>query len=726
MLEHSRGQVPKAQRGNYQTLLNNALREHLRRPLLARGYLEQVEKMEAATLFREKSPSERQVLAIFRAEMIAREQASWRELFAGFDRLKAITYSSGLDLILELTEMFREVEVTFGSERILSREHAALEQASHLARGYTFVDAVTDQKAFLETLAAELGKSARALMPRVADGTLRFRLLRKMPSHEKLYLLASDDKYRVITGSANLSLAALSGRQKEIYIVFDGEDAYRAFDEYYARDAGEAAAVAADCLLVPAADGEAPQPRTAPIPVTDVPCVQMLSAGIAIVEDRPKPPSTGLTAEALKLASVEGARLRGLELNGTKDGKTVITATSFFRAYRAHQTAPTDGANEDRMARAIIAIDTGEVFLDDNPWLGPQSELRAEEIRADATLMVEYLSSFAYFFGNADGAIKSYWTFLSWLYAAPVAPWLRQAAVLNSGDPLVYPVFGILYGRPNGGKSWFSEIAASSMFGPVWKQLRGTSFTANRVLGLREQLGAIPLLIDDVNRDRFTREVPDLVKFDRERASLYAPVILSTNKQVSAVSPDIRKRAVVCLIDAAIPDQQSTSKEIAHRAHAHIGTSLYRAYLRRLLPLIAPMREQIAERPMAPPDLIELSSTVLRDLIADYLKSAPNWMRTVTNGERLAMNDRPLLDQLNDLAANQEERLSINRKAGEVALNFGGDNVQANNFEKLVPAFALKRRFADTVTIDLRALEKIYGQQAFSRRRGWLSRLFGR
>jgi hypothetical protein len=40
------------------------------------------------------------------------------------------------------------------------------------------------------------------------------------------------------------------------------------------------------------------------------------------------------------------------------------------------------------------------------------------------------------------------------------------------------------------------------------------------VLGLGEQLGAIPLLIDDVNRDRFTREVPDLVKFDRERASL--------------------------------------------------------------------------------------------------------------------------------------------------------------------------------------------------------------
>jgi len=93
------------------------------------------------------------------------------------------------------------------------------------------------------------------------------------------------------------------------------------------------------------------------------------------------------------------------------------------------------------------------------------------------------------------------------------------------------------------------------------------------------------------------------VKFDRERGTLYAPVILSTNKQVSAVSPDIRKRAVVCLIDAAIPDQQAASKEIAHRAHSQIGTALYRAYLQRLLPLLPEMREQIAERPMAPPDL---------------------------------------------------------------------------------------------------------------------------
>lgn len=73
--------------------------------------------MEPASLFREKTLSERRTLTVFRAEMLGQDELSWRDLFSGFDRLKAITYSSGLDVILELTGIFKEVEVTFGSER---------------------------------------------------------------------------------------------------------------------------------------------------------------------------------------------------------------------------------------------------------------------------------------------------------------------------------------------------------------------------------------------------------------------------------------------------------------------------------------------------------------------------------------------------------------------------------------------------------------------------------
>lgn len=683
-------------------------------------------KGESAELFGESARAEaRAPLTVFHAKLVSHEQTNWRELFSGFDHLKVITYSSGLVAILQLAEMFADIEITFGSERILSREHAALEQASHIAEGYTFVDAVADQKAFIERLAAYLGKSARGLLPRVMDGTLRFQVLRKMPSHEKLYLLSGADRFRVVTGSANLSVAALSGWQKEVYIAFDGENAYGEFETFYRRDLGAASPIRPEYLVEQGSAGGPLEPRTAPVPLTEVPCVQVLSSGVTILEERPKLPSTGLTSEALRAATLEGARLRGLELDRAKDGRIAITSSSFFRALKAHQTAPSDGT-DDRIAHAEIILERAEVYLDGNLWLSPKTIIKDEDLAAEAGLMVDYLSSFGEFFGNAEAAIRGYWMFLCWLYAAPVAPWLRQVAIIHSGDPLAYPVFGILYGRPNGGKSWFCETVANSMFGGVWKQLRGVSFTANRALGLREQLGAVPLIIDDVNRDRFTREVPDLVKFDRERAGQYAPIIISTNKQVSAVSPDIRKRAVACLIDAAIPDRHSRSFEIAHRAHARMGTSLYKSYLQRLLPLVSEMRAAIGEKPLEPPDLLETSSRLLREVIAPRVKELPDWMAIVTNDERLAMNDRPLLDRLNEIWTNHRERFAVNHSSRELIVNFGGDNNQASNFEKVVPAFAFKGRFADTVTVDLEALEKIYGQQQFSRRRGWLARLIGR
>lgn len=66
--------------------------------------------MEPASLFQDKPLSEQRALTIFRAAMIAREEANWKDLFAGFESLKVITYSSGLDVILQLAGMFQDGE----------------------------------------------------------------------------------------------------------------------------------------------------------------------------------------------------------------------------------------------------------------------------------------------------------------------------------------------------------------------------------------------------------------------------------------------------------------------------------------------------------------------------------------------------------------------------------------------------------------------------------------
>ena len=98
------------------------------------------------------------------------------------------------------------------------------------------------------------------LLERVAAGTLRFRLLRGRPSHEKLYLLSGPAGHRVLTGSANLSLAAFEGRQHEIHVAFDGEPAWRLFDGYYQRDWKDSVPVEPDALVTVRADGT-PAPR---------------------------------------------------------------------------------------------------------------------------------------------------------------------------------------------------------------------------------------------------------------------------------------------------------------------------------------------------------------------------------------------------------------------------------------------------------------------------------
>jgi len=58
-----------------------------------------------------------------------------------------------------------------------------------------------------------------------------------------------------------------------------------------------------------------------------------------------------------------------------------------------------------------------------------------------------------------------------------------------------------------------------------------------------------------------------------------------------------------------------------------MGTNLFKVYpqkllplVEKLLPLVAEMRAAIAEKPLEPPDLLETSSRLLREVIARHVK----------------------------------------------------------------------------------------------------------
>jgi len=196
-------------------------------------------------------------------------------------------------------------------------------------------------------------------------------------------------------------------------------------------------------------------------------------------------------------------------------------------------------------------------------------------------------------------------------------------------------------------------------------------------------------------------------------------VVLTTNRDVSAIPPDLTKRMVTCHVDAAIPENRSVTERIARLALREIGTALYRSYLQRLIPEIRPMRAEIDTEAAQFPDLFARSSAILRDIFGEALGEVPRWARPLDFTDYFGIRHRRFRDQLADMLAEPDERITVNRRAREIMIGFGGDTNQAAQFARSVPDFVLKGRFADLVKLDLQALEQEMGFDVGTARVWW-------
>ena len=84
--------------------------------------------MENLSLFNQNDDSEIMMEGLFESgnldvikmDFIEAETMSWRDLFSGFDELHAITYSSGINFVYQLLEMFKKAEIIFGCDEVIS------------------------------------------------------------------------------------------------------------------------------------------------------------------------------------------------------------------------------------------------------------------------------------------------------------------------------------------------------------------------------------------------------------------------------------------------------------------------------------------------------------------------------------------------------------------------------------------------------------------------------
>ena len=137
------------------------------------------------------------------------------------------------------------------------------------------------------------------------------------------------------------------------------------------------------------------------------------------------------------------------------------------------------------------------------------------------------------------------------------------------------------------------------------------------------------------------------------------------------------------------------------------------------------MRAEIDAEADQFPDLLACSSEILREVLGESLGDCPAWARPLSFANYFDIRHRRFRDQLADMLADSDERITVNRRAGELTISFGGDTNQAAQFARSVPDFVLKGRFADLVKLDLNALEQEMGFAAGATS-GWWQRLLRR
>ena len=144
----------------------------------------------------------------YKVEMLSVGDMPVRELFSGFDTLRAITFSASANFVDRIVGLFEYAEIVVGAE-FLVRKNAGLHDAMY-------------QSLAAAKLAGEIPEKYPNIGDRMRAGAFQLKVANVCLDHRKLYILSSrDGRTRVVITSANMSGAAWSGEHMEHYEYAD-------------------------------------------------------------------------------------------------------------------------------------------------------------------------------------------------------------------------------------------------------------------------------------------------------------------------------------------------------------------------------------------------------------------------------------------------------------------------------------------------------------------------
>lgn len=636
-------------------------------------------------------------LDVVRMEFGEVESVSWQELFSGFDTLYAITYSSGLDFVYQLLDLFEEAEIIFGCDEIIS---------------YSLQEIMAYQCKMIERMRETASRRKLDLVSRIEQGTLCFYVARSILSHEKIYLLSSRDgqRKRVIMGSANMSFAAFGGRQRENICYMEGDRAYDWYWNCYCELKEKSTDQIAREAFLFADDGDH---------VEELPIAKTVKIQKALVLQ----PVENVQQEVRFALDVKdlAKKFSPSVPKPDKKGKLLLTPEKIKTIRRqVISNKQTESDLQSQYPQLEIFPDQGIARLNDKDLdLNPSSE----EVEKDVSLFLRYMEGYEKFHGDVSGLQRRYFEFANWFFCSPFMASMRDMAVRYNQNLLPYPVFGLVYGQSKAGKTSFLETLLKMMIGQKTK-LSAPDFTRSSIESLKRNVKGAPIIVDDLTNARFNQHAIETIKNDdfgvADQLIHYPAVVISANEDVKAVAPEVIRRTVICRVQAGLTNTEVMRSSVVRTVQREIGTAFYREYLRRMMERVSELLEQLKDDSIeTTPDILAESSQVLMDIFQTYSKEPlPEYIRPLSLEDYFSekVTGSYAIKTIRNAWQTSRSSFDLSEKSNELRYNAGA-TWEAERILKELPETLEAHKSRDWVIMNLEEAKKFFD---LSFKKSWL------
>ena len=624
-------------------------------------------------------------IEVVKLDYVQSEMLTWKELFTGFDKIYAITFSSGLGFVNELLGLFSYAEVIFGCEAVMS---------------LGLKEILAYQDSLIERIREDANGIKDKMINRIKDKTAHFYVADKVVSHEKIYLLEGENgKKRVVMGSANMSYNAFGGRQRENISYMDGEAAF----DYYLGVYNSLKEDSIDEISTNALECADLAENIDSIPFSETVKVK----GIVAVESE-KNDDVKFVLDVSKKAEKLAPHMPKAE---NKSIKTLISPDKIVKIRR--QLVDEKKKEQDLRSeypQLKINVLDNSVNLNGNELnLYPEKT----DIQNDVDLFLRYMNGYSKFHGDREGLQLRYFEFANWFFCSPFMATMRDMATRYDQNRLPYPVFGLLYGQSKAGKTSFLETLLKMMIGQKPK-VSAPEFTRKSIETLKNTVMGAPIIVDDLTNTRFNQHAIETIKNDEfgiaDHMTNYSAVVISANEDVKAVAPEIIRRTVICRVEAGLTNTEVMKDNVVRTVQQKIGTAFYREYLRRMIQIVRDLLEELKDEDSeCAPDILNYSSKVIVDIFNEYSENIPEYIRELSleNYFSEQVTGKYAIKTIRNAWKTSNNSFKVLKKTNELRYNAGA-TYEADRIMKELPENLEAHKSREWIVMNLEAAQEFF------------------